>query len=190
MRKGLVFVDIGANIGQFSLQAAKAGARVIAYEPTPSVFQRLRENIALNHLNEIQIVNAAVTANNGVSLFYESSADPEANSLFVSSERFIEVPTVTLAEDLMSRGIQKVHFIKIDAEGAELVIVRSIESLLRSEHPDLLVEVNPITLQAAGSTPEDLREFLQNCGYILRDVESISFQGEMVSNVYCTCPTY
>src|SRR6185437_6062098 len=54
------FVDVGANVGYFTLLASTLGARVVAYEPTPSVFRRLKENVALNGFDRADLVNAAV----------------------------------------------------------------------------------------------------------------------------------
>ena len=87
LRPGSVFVDVGANVGYFTLLASTLGARVLAYEPTPSVFTRLRENVDLNGFLQAQLVNAAVMDKPGtLSLISpETTPKPTASSATMAS---------------------------------------------------------------------------------------------------------
>lgn len=183
LKPGMNFVDVGANIGYFTLLAASLGARAIAYEPTPKVFERLRENIALNGFRDVTPVNAAVAEKNGRVKLYKSEEDPEANSIFGMGE-CMDVPAVALDEDLAIRGIREVQVLKIDAEGAEPFVLEGARNLLRSEcHPLVVIEVNSFCLQGAGSSPASLLAKLREFHYECVEIESGSYKGGVVANV-------
>lgn len=180
-----VFVDVGANVGYFSLLAAKRGATVVSYEPTPNVFARLSENMALNRLNA-NLVNAAVMDRAGTISFHLSSDDPEANSLFGDGAE-ITVPAVSLDDDLKRRGVGRVHLLKIDAEGAEPLVLDGARELLSSPHaPAIVIEVNPFALAPGGYRAEDIYDRLRSHGYSFRAIESWTYNGCPSANVLAT----
>jgi len=181
LHPGAVFVDVGANVGYFTLLAAKLGADVIAYEPTPSVFKRLAENVALNSL-DARLVNAAAMDRAGTFPLYLSDEDPEANSLFGSGGS-ISVSAVRLDEDLLSRGISRVDVLKIDAEGAEPLVLDGARNLLVSQSPAIILEVNAFALEVAGYTPSDVYSRLEAHGYSVRVIEWMPYQGRSCQNI-------
>lgn len=187
LRPGMTFVDVGANVGYFTLLAASLGARVIAYEPTPAVFARLRQNVALNGFDNVMLVNAAVADQRGTLTLYQSPDDPEANNLFGDGDHSVEVAAVALDDDLKERGVQKVDLLKIDAEGAEpMVLLGSARLLSGSSAPSVILEVNPVTLRSANSEPAALLEALETKGYICRELERDLYRGESVVNILAT----
>ena len=118
---GGVFLDIGANIGHFAPHAARAGAeRVLAFEPNPAVFSRLRVNIALNDFGEkVEAVPLALGEAEGrARLAYGHKTDlasivtPDGGSEF-------EVRVAPLLEVLRESGISSIAAMKIDVEGSE-----------------------------------------------------------------------
>ncbi|HKO18082.1 MAG TPA: FkbM family methyltransferase, partial [Acidobacteriaceae bacterium] len=111
IKRGMTFVDVGANVGYFTLLAASLEARVVAYEPTPAVYSRLRENVELNGLQNVTLMNAAVAEKAGSLTFHQSPDDPEANSIFGEGE-CIQVEAVALDEELSRRGIHQVDLLK------------------------------------------------------------------------------
>jgi FkbM family methyltransferase len=184
---GMTFVDVGANVGYFTLLAASLGARVIAYEPTPAVFARLQQNVALNGFDNVTLVNAAVADQPGTLALYQSPDDPEANNLFGDGDHSVEVPAVTLDDEMAERGVQKVDLLKIDAEGAEpLVLSGSVKLLANSPAPSIVMEVNPVTLRSANSEPAALLDKLKTSGYSCRDLERGLYKGETVVNILAT----
>jgi FkbM family methyltransferase len=187
LRPGMTFVDVGANVGYFTLLAASVGTRVIAYEPTPAVVTRLRENIELNAFDAVTVVNAAVTDRQGTIGFHESPDDPEANSIFGKGGDLIEVSAVTLDEDLAGRGIQKVDLLKVDVEGAELsVLVGAAKVLSSAARPTIILELNPATLRDADSDSAAIIGWLHASGYQTRNLEVFNYQGETVVNLLAT----
>jgi FkbM family methyltransferase len=192
LRPGMTFVDAGANVGYFTLLAASLGARVVAYEPTPAVAERLRENVTLNAFNNVTIVNAAVADKCGSLTFYgtassESPDDPEANNLFGGGDYSIEVAAVSLDDNLADHGVQKVDLLKIDVEGAEPMVLDGAEKLLRHPAaPTILIEVNPVSLRSANYAPDAVLSRLQSHGYHLRELERFTYKGETVVNILAT----
>jgi FkbM family methyltransferase len=187
LRPGSTFVDVGANVGYFTLLASTLGARVVAYEPTPSVFARLRENVDLNGFQQAQLVNAAVMDKPGTLSLHLSGDDPEANSLFGDGPQSVRVPAVSLDEDLAARGIEHVDLLKIDAEGAEAFVLDGATRLLSSPNPPaILVEVNAFTLRSAGLQPSDILSRLESHGYHHTEIESLLYKGSHCANIFAT----
>lgn len=130
MREGFHFVDIGSNIGGYALFVAGIagrGARILALEPQPDIFQRLSYNISLNPFGTIKAIACAVADKDGeVTLFVDAnnrgessvkivSGDHNSESLRVSAKRL----TTLLAEESFAR----IDAIKLDVEGAEDLIL-------------------------------------------------------------------
>ena len=191
LNPGSVFVDVGANVGYFTLLASTLGARVVAYEPTPSVFARLKENVALNGFEDAQLVNAAVMDKPGTLSLHISGDDPEANSLFGDDAQdntpCVRVPAITLDDDLAARGIQHVDLLKIDAEGAEPFVLDGATRLLGSPNPPvIIVEVNAFTLKCAGLQPSDILSRLESHGYNHTEIETTIYKGSHCGNILAT----
>ncbi len=138
---GRLVVDVGANIGDSAIYFAKRGARVIGLEPSPSVFRRALENIALNGAeNQTQIVNAALCYTRGARL-------KEAKILSESSQVSIKpvgksgfnVRCVTLCELL---GSEEPFLIKADCEGCEYQLFEQEYDIVRRAKY-VIVEVHP-----------------------------------------------
>jgi FkbM family methyltransferase len=190
LRPGMTVVDVGANIGYICLTAARLvgdEGRVLSFEPTPAVAQRLRENILLNGFSQVTVVEAAVSSAPGTLRFYKSEDDPEANTLFSNHDNFITVPGVTLDDTLGQIGMSRVDLLKVDAEGAELDVFRGASGLLSSSNPPcILFEANPITLAAAGSSVNELLALISSYGYTCAELERFLWQGVSVINYLAT----
>lgn len=119
------FIDIGANIGLFSLLAAKAmpkASPVVAFEPAPDTCERLRTHLAFNGLSDrVTVVNAAVAEATGILELFRPPNNQGGTS---ATKRFdhwetIKVPKVTLADALGQLGIDRIGMLKMDIEGFE-----------------------------------------------------------------------
>jgi FkbM family methyltransferase len=118
-RDDSVFLDIGANVGMYSLataQHARSDARIIAFEPHPVTFRRLKFNFSLCRHPGIMAINAALGDHEGKALL--SSGDLSLSSLR-GSQNTIEVPVRPLADILGELNVDHVDIIKIDVEGFE-----------------------------------------------------------------------
>lgn len=124
------FLDIGANVGGYSLYlAAKAGpsGRIIAIEPQPEVFGQLSYNIRLNPFGNVKAIEAAVADRNGeLTLFLDPKNKGEASVKIVSADeaRQVKVPARTLLDVATTEGLDHIDAIKLDVEGAEDIIMK------------------------------------------------------------------
>lgn len=131
LRPGELFVDVGANVGSYTLLACAAGGgRGVAIEPVPATYRRLVENLRLNHLeSSVQSCNLAVGNAPGM-LRFSGDMDVGNRALIDGEERDggIVVPVTTL--DLLLAN-QSPTLIKIDVEGYESPVVAGAEQTLR-----------------------------------------------------------
>ena len=118
-----VFFDIGANIGYYSLMAAKYGAsRTVAFEPNPELAKRCRLNVELNQFSDrIELVEAALGERNGTVNLKLDDVDLGSSSIVsdVRGAREIVVPIVTLREVVTKMDVTRIDVLKIDVEGME-----------------------------------------------------------------------
>ena len=146
-----VVLDIGAHVGFYSVLAAQANpnARVIALEPLPVVFERLRRNLDLNGLTRVEALQLAAGATDGESEFYYvPGAIPSSSSLsgdFMKSSDHtvtsLQVSVVRLDSLLEIAGVGKVDLVKLDTETTEPDVLVGLGAFLSEWRPDLLCEV-------------------------------------------------
>lgn len=175
LKPDTTFVDVGANMGEFTLFAAKRirSGTVFAFEPVPSLFSLLNENIALNNFSHVQTFNLALSDNSGHMVMYSSvdsvvhtGVNEGLGSIFRSdlrNEMVAEVEVKTL--DSLLEGVKRINIIKIDVEGAELLVLRGAQETIRQHKPAILIEINRNALKAAGHTPDMLLDELAELGY-------------------------
>ncbi len=134
MREDDVVIDIGAHVGVFSLKAAKRARTVVAIEPHPFNYRLLLRNIASNRLRNIIPMNLALSDYNGIAKLYirnDSGNHTIKKEIVLSPHRYVEVEVKTLDRLMDELKLSRVSFIKIDAEGAELDILKGGKRLLR-----------------------------------------------------------
>ncbi|CAM5183875.1 FkbM family methyltransferase [Bosea thiooxidans] len=140
LRDGFTFIDIGANIGAYSLfVAAQAGrgARILAVEPQPEIFARLAFNIAQNPFGTVKAVACALADKPGeLTLFIDTVNRGESSVRILNSSnaKAIKVPAMTLLSLVQGEGYERIDAIKLDVEGAEDII---LEPFLRDAPPSL-----------------------------------------------------
>jgi FkbM family methyltransferase len=147
---GLVGVDIGANLGYFSILMGRLvgeSGRIFAFEPMPDTYESLCKNISLNHLSNTSTVNAAVSDKAGsIRLFTEPSAKLSKTASMVGyrleGERGVTiVPSIRL-DDYFSATSCLPSLIMMDVEGAELSVLNGARQLISRCRPILLVEIH------------------------------------------------
>lgn len=116
-RKDMTVVDLGANIGLFSLYAQDSASRLISVEPAPVTFNML--NDLTKDCANIERVNAAIGDRNEAVTFYINE-NPTVNSLLDRRGTPISVPGMTLERLFSSHGLDNVDFCKCDIEGSEM----------------------------------------------------------------------
>jgi len=167
-----VFFDIGANIGWFSLHVAQAypGAVIHAFEPGKFAFFNLSKNVAHNGYRERILLNHAAVSDHGGTEFFTSNQIGHALNHLVRSETTLsstatEVTCTTLDTYSDEQKITRIDLIKCDVEGAELLVLKGGESLLKRFQPKLMLEVSPEWMARFGHTPLQLWTLLQDHGY-------------------------
>ena len=177
LRPGDVFVDVGANFGWFTLLAARAvapGGSVVAVEASPDTARRLEEALALNHVDNVRVVQAAAAAHEGTLPIYravwndaEDSTVPAAGKQPAGEVRAGPLPALLTDDEL-----RRARVIKIDVEGAELDVLRGLQPALGALRRDaeIAVETHPDKLAAQGASESDLAELLVAAGFGLREL--------------------
>ena len=133
IKKGDTVVDVGANIGLFTLFFSKlvgTTGRVIAFEPDPENFDVLKKNIELNEITNVTLVQKGVSNKNESVKLYKSNVSG-GHSLIKNewAKEYTNIQTVTL--DNYFRG-EEIDMIKIDAEGFELEVIEGGKKLLEN----------------------------------------------------------
>lgn len=139
---GSVLYDIGANVGYFSLLAAvlvgRAG-QVFAFEPLPRNVAFLRKHVTLNKLENIEVIEAAVSDHLGEAAFQLGMSDSMGH---LRQTGDIKVQLVSLDEWLAQGKLIPPDFIKIDVEGSEDEVVRGAQTLLAQYRPILFLDTH------------------------------------------------
>ena len=167
-----VFWDVGANVGYFTLVAATAlnhRGRIMAFEPGKNAYARLTENLALNPWRNIQAYPVAVTDREGEAVLHLAGdiADSSANLYQAAAAQagFEVCRTVALDHFLKEENLPPPHLIKLDAEGAELAVLKGAQKLIAESPPLWLMEMEEKNLRAAGASKAAVAQFLTGCGY-------------------------
>jgi FkbM family methyltransferase len=185
---GVNVIDIGANIGYFTVMASKligAEKRVFAFEPQARIVERLRRNVALNPPCNVEIFPIALSDRAGTVTFNLPPIGKESYGSIHANGRFevmtqVEVETQRL-DDVMSKlGNPQIGLIKMDAEGAELPILRGAEKLLSSPaRPALIFEANEENCKPFGYCVFDLLQYVHSLGYRLRQLDGEDWIAEL-----------
>lgn len=181
-RPGSIVLDIGANIGTYSLLFGRwtgAKGQVFAFEPASESFAALTQHITLNGLqNVIAPIRDAISDRVGTMHFFASSTRG-TNRLISTSESHPSLPTeeirtLTIDEFCASRDL-KPDVIKIDIEGFELAALRGAEKTLRARRSELtlFVEMHPTTWKTLGITRADVEKELVRQGYTAEPLLSL-----------------
>jgi len=176
LRPGMVFVDVGAHLGEYTVLAAKIlnhSGHVHAFEPRPDVFEVLTRNIELNHCRNVTALEEAVWCKID-SCNFEMTEEPSVSSLRPNysvnlGAAQIRVHTTTL-DDCFSSSTAKPNLIKVDVEGAELQVFQGAKSLLalsQADAPTLVFEYGPRNSKRFGYPALEILMFLRGLGYTI-----------------------
>jgi FkbM family methyltransferase len=174
LRPGDTYVDVGANIGYFSVLASKLvgpEGHVVAIEASEAFNKRVRQNAQLNDCDNIRIAHAAVSDKRQTLTFILSSnKNMGANSIVPWDgpvESQFEIEAQPLPEILDTDEIAKARVIKVDVEGAEGSVVRGMAPLLDQLRPDaeITVEVTPERMEQLGDSVEELLDTMREHGF-------------------------
>ncbi|MFA5866572.1 MAG: FkbM family methyltransferase [Actinomycetota bacterium] len=186
LREGDVVLDVGANIGCYTLIAAKAvgsKGRVYAFEPDPNNFALLKRNIEVNNYHNVTPIQKAVTDKTGTLKLYVSDRSKGDHRIFNSYDgrESIEIEAIKL-DDYFINKEKRIDFIKMDIQGAEANALKGMTGLI--QHNDsltLTTEFAPALLELMGTQPRDYLELLVSLGFQLKDIDETRRQVNVVS---------
>jgi len=183
LQPGDVFIDVGANIGYFSLLAAnlvgKSG-KVIAFEPLPPLVEQIKRSADVNVHNWLTVVPKALGDRPGCMELAISDINIGGSSLVSadSDKRTVSVDVSTLDAELAA--VKKVDLIKVDVEGFEYEMLQGARQVLSDFKPAVILEFSPHFYKKRNSTmAKDIATLLQGYGYQFTILQT----GEKINNV-------
>jgi FkbM family methyltransferase len=175
LKPGMIFVDVGANVGYFTALAAsivgKAG-RVISFEPSPYAFNRLRAMVEKSGLSQVSLVPAGLgDAPGELNIYLGIGSDNHSPTMIAHEGTTATVVAVKKLDDALGElGCDRIDFMKIDVEGFEPRVLAGATQLLREGRiRSILCEFNEHWLAQAGSSPAELRDLICNAGLVESD---------------------
>ncbi len=175
LKPGMVFLDVGANLGLYSLFASRLVGRegtVVAVEPSSREFEQLAANIRLNDLTNVRAVRAAASDRDGeIQLLVAVAQHSGHNTVggFAYQDTQLDhrerVRSATLDRLVASQELCRVDVIKADIEGGELHAIRGARETLLRFHPVLLIEVADRSLRHQDASSAQLLDLIAGHGY-------------------------
>lgn len=170
-----VFVDVGTHLGFFTCFVGnflKEG-KVYGFEVDKRVIELSNKNVRLNNLNNVEINNLAVADKNGfVSILKDKRITPglsiERN--LIKDEKHLLVQSISLDSFFKNKNV-KPMVIKIDVEGAELLVLKGMQNLLKNENLFLFLEIHAnYRLDKFNTNLKDVISFLEGMGYVVYEI--------------------
>jgi FkbM family methyltransferase len=158
LKPGMTFVDVGANIGSHTIYGArlvKPQGKVLSFEADPDTFAFLEANVRSNRVVNAVLFNQCVSDRQGTATF-NLNPDSARNSLVRGGCSQVSLPTSRL-DDLLPSGLQ-IDFLKIDVEGAELLVLSGAKRIFQDNPPRVVVV-------EATSCETEIKAFLVSHGY-------------------------
>ena len=181
VREKDIIVDLGANIGYFTLLAARLTGKegkVYSFEPEPKNYSYLIKNIKLNNYDNVLAMQEAVSDKNGRIKLYICEHDTGHHTINQyggiknykpntdNKEIFIEIDTVTL-DDFLRDKEKTVDVIKMDIEGAEMLALSGMEQTIKqNQNIKMFIEFFPLLIKKMGDSPEEfIGKLLKDYGF-------------------------
>lgn len=171
LRAGCTAVDVGANCGVLSVfmrRLAGAAGRVVAVDPSPAACDRISEQAAVNGMEDIWVIQAALGSGANQQPFRPGRVGigvlPAVDAQFTVGES-LDVQVVTLDDIVGELDLPPVGVIKIDTDGSEFAVLTGARKLLQRDRPVLVFEVFGDGLRRRGVEPAALAELLETYEY-------------------------
>ncbi len=174
VRIGMTVVDIGANIGYYTIIAGDLvgpKGKVFCFEPDSESVEILRKNIEVNKFKNVECINKALSNKEGSIGFFSSIKNRADNRIYDPGDGriYTEVETTTLDSNI-PKDI-KIDLIKMDIQGAEALAISGMEeSIKRIGKTTLITEFWPDSVRKIGKSPEEFLEKLISLGFDLYNI--------------------
>lgn len=178
IKPGMIFFDIGANIGLYALFASRlvgSDGFVYAFEPSSREFARLQENLSINEIVNVKAMKIAIAEKNTSRELFVADDWHGGHNTFArqfpyeaTSLKAKEVVTTRALDEIVKEeAIQRVDIVKIDVEGAEHLVLEGARRTLERFRPTLLIELNDTALRNQGSSSQKICQLLDALSYAL-----------------------
>lgn len=161
---GNVVYDLGGHVGFYTLLASVLvgnTGKVVSFEPLPDNLKYLKKHLEINHISNVQVIEAAVCDRNGIAYFEQHNSSFQGH---LGSQGTLEVKTVCLDELIFQEDLPVPQCLKIDVEGAELQVLRGAMELLSEYHPTIFLATHGDLLQ------QECCQLLTSLGYQLKSI--------------------
>ena len=169
IQPGDVVADVGANIGYHALTLSRlvgGCGRVIAFEPNPPAVWRLRANLSLNGVLNVEVIESAVGDTDAETQLFRPVRDWHGHpSLHRHSDEWVSVGCRVSRLDTIFADLPRLDLLKMDIEGAEPAALRGAASTIRRLRPKIVLERHDERLAAFGSSFSEVKEILAAFGY-------------------------
>jgi FkbM family methyltransferase len=166
LQKGMVFVDVGSNIGSHTLNAARlvgSTGSVFAFEADPDTYNLLVKNIEFNNLTNVTVKRTCVSDQVGTVSFYKHR-DSAKSSIVDRGEKL----SLTLPAEMLDNLIPintKIDILKVDVEGAELNVLRGARRIFLDQRPPSVVIIEVFDVRDNTDKSQGIRDILDKYGY-------------------------
>ncbi|SDL84616.1 FkbM family methyltransferase [Chryseobacterium taihuense] len=173
LKEGDCFIDIGGNIGLFSLNASKLigmTGRVYAFEAFKPNYEIFSTHLKANHIQNVTLEHLAVSSETGfLEIFYNDTYDNAgmASSYLPDYTTKEIVQSIDLDSYVRSKNLSKIDLIKIDIEGGEYSALLGMSEVLNNFKPKIIIEINHVALKNSGHSEEEIKDFFSAKNYQL-----------------------
>lgn len=171
LKKGDTFIDVGGNIGLFSLNASKIvgeNGKVYAFEAFKPNYDQFQNHIILNDCKNITLEHLAVSDQKSfIEILYNENYSNVgmASSYLQEYTSKEQVESISLDEYVKQKQISKIDLIKIDIEGGEFSALKGMNEILTHYQPKIVIEINSIALKSSSHSEQELISLLTEKGY-------------------------
>lgn len=180
LKPGQNFIDVGANIGYYSLIASKqvgTEGRVIAFEPEPQNYALLKNNIELNQLDNVTAVNCGLGHEPGkLELFISQENKGDHRCFDADKNRDAIEIEIRTGDRVFSENTSDLHFIKMDTQGFEANIIKGFRDTIskNAHHLSMIVEFWPFALQENKTSARQLLDELREFDFEVHEIDHIN----------------
>ena len=176
LKNDMVLVDVGANQGEFSLFASSKikNGKVLSFEPVSSNINLLKKNIELNNFTQIELfefglldIETDLPVYTSEDEILNSGRHEGLSTLYPDDYRSVQEEIIQLKvfDDLFFSNLERLDFIKIDIEGAELPALKGMLKTITKFKPQILIEISSETIKNTNYEFEELLGFFENLNY-------------------------
>lgn len=180
-RPGDIVVDVGANLGYFSILSAlneNQARRILAFEPAADNVALLQQNLQLNNCNaDVELFPLALGDGDSDGSLHRNDDNRGDHQIYPGDGiRSQEPITVRRGADLLSGSLDRIDLLKVDTQGSEYAVMQGLLPLLQASVPKLriLLELTPYSLQLANSSGRALVTLIANLGLPLWIVDHVT----------------